>query len=139
MNISRHVVLLALSTLALAACGGDTQPAPAPVAPAAAPAPAVAAPAEAAPATDAAAAAPAATDAAAAPVDAATLTAILATADAADGTTDMVVAKCAGCKLGMDGKAENSLQAHGYTLHFCSPECKSLNEPKLDATIAALK
>jgi YHS domain-containing protein len=48
----------------------------------------------------------------------------LAAADVADGTADKVVSKCAACKLGMDGDAANASQHAGYTLHFCSEECK---------------
>jgi hypothetical protein len=67
------------------------------------------------------------------------LTAILASADAADGTTDMVVSKCAGCKLGMPGSADHAVTAHGYTLHLCSSECKAAFEAGPDAAISALK
>ena len=48
----------------------------------------------------------------------------LAAADLADGTADKVVAKCAACRLGMDGDAANASQHAGYELHFCSEECK---------------
>ncbi len=52
------------------------------------------------------------------------LKARLAAADAADGTTDNVVHKCATCALRMDGSADNELELEGYTLHFCSAHCK---------------
>jgi YHS domain-containing protein len=48
----------------------------------------------------------------------------LAAADAADGHVDKVVAKCASCRLGMDGDPQYTSVHAGYTLHFCSPECK---------------
>ncbi|MCU0864623.1 MAG: hypothetical protein MUC36_12565 [Planctomycetes bacterium] len=47
----------------------------------------------------------------------------LAAADAKDGQVDKVVHRCAGCALGMDGKAEHSVQVGGYTLHLCKPAC----------------
>ncbi len=140
---TRTLCLLSTLTLGLVAlaCGGTSQeaPAPAPQA-AAAPAPAPApAPVEAAPvATDAVATDAAAAATPAAPMDAAAAEAILVTADAADGTTDKVVSKCAGCKLGMAGHADHAVQAHGYTLHFCSAECKAKAEGSMDATIAGL-
>jgi YHS domain-containing protein len=48
----------------------------------------------------------------------------LEAADAADGAKDHVVAKCAVCGLGMDGKPEHASRYAGYELHFCSDECK---------------
>lgn len=123
LSLTALLSFVALAILS-AACGGDkTATPPAPPQAAAAPAPA---------AVPAPAPAPAA-------ADVASLQAILATADAADGTTDMVVSKCAGCRLGMDGKADHSLQAHGYTLHFCSDTCKATSEPQIDTVITALK
>jgi YHS domain-containing protein len=56
------------------------------------------------------------------------LMARLASADAADGTTDKIVSKCSTCALRMDGKAENELKLEGYTLHFCSASCKETCE-----------
>jgi YHS domain-containing protein len=60
--------------------------------------------------------------------DAARLTEVeaakLAVADAVDGTKDHVVAKCAVCKLAMDGNTERVSRYAGYQLHFCSQECK---------------
>ena len=44
--------------------------------------------------------------------------------DAADGTKDHVVAKCAVCGLAMDGTSEHVSRYAGYELHFCSSECK---------------
>ena len=43
----------------------------------------------------------------------------LAKADAVDGKTDKVVSKCAGCALGMDGKAAHAANLGEYTVHFC--------------------
>ncbi len=48
----------------------------------------------------------------------------LKTADAADGVEDKVATKCSGCALGMDGKAEHSVDVDGYSLHLCSGMCK---------------
>jgi len=48
----------------------------------------------------------------------------LQAADAADGTKDHVVAKCAVCGLAMDGTSEHVSRYAGYELHFCSSECK---------------
>jgi hypothetical protein len=47
----------------------------------------------------------------------------LAAADKADGTVDHVVHKCAGCALGMDGKAEFALTVDDYSMHFCKQAC----------------
>jgi len=48
----------------------------------------------------------------------------LQAADAADGTNDRIVAKCAVCKLAMEGTTEHVSRYAGYELHFCSAECK---------------
>jgi YHS domain-containing protein len=56
-------------------------------------------------------------------VDAAVI-AKLASADALDGETDKVVAKCAACALRMDGSADLALNHAGYAMHFCSDGCK---------------
>jgi len=53
----------------------------------------------------------------------------LAKADAKDGTVDKVVHRCAGCRLGMDGKAELALKVQDYVMHFCKKGC-------LDAFVA---
>jgi hypothetical protein len=71
--------------------------------------------------------------------DEAGLVAILAKADAADGSVDTTVSKCAGCKLNMEGHPEHVVTAHGYTLQFCSDECKERSAPTIDTVIAALK
>jgi hypothetical protein len=63
----------------------------------------------------------------------------LALADRKDGTTDKIVGKCAGCALGMDGKAAHALDLHGYTLHFCAAGCKTGFATDADAKVMALK
>lgn len=64
---------------------------------------------------------------------------ILAAADAADGTEDMVVAKCAGCKLGMDGSADYALNVQQYEMHFCGADCKSRFEKNTEQSVMAMK
>lgn len=71
--------------------------------------------------------------------DVSTVEARLAKADALDGKTDKVVTKCAGCALGMDGKAEHSIAAHGYTLHLCSAHCKEDFSKDVDKSILAME
>lgn len=63
----------------------------------------------------------------------------LAKADAADGSVDMVVSKCAGCGLTMDGSHEHSLQLAGYTMHFCSSDCQSTFGKDSEKSVLALK
>ena len=58
----------------------------------------------------------------AAPSEAALL--VLSKADAADGTLDKIVTKCATCMLGMTGQPGNAVTYGEYTLHFCSQQCK---------------
>ncbi|UCG32471.1 MAG: hypothetical protein JSU68_12490 [Phycisphaerales bacterium] len=53
-----------------------------------------------------------------------TVAAVLVRADKVDGAEDKVVSKCAGCALAMDGSPDHTLNAEGYTLRFCSAECK---------------
>ena len=55
-----------------------------------------------------------------------TVAAILARADKVDGSQDKVVSKCAVCSLVMDGSPDYTLQVEGYTLQFCSAECKDI-------------
>ena len=62
----------------------------------------------------------------------------LAAADAADGTTDHVVSRCATCRLGMDGVAQYSATYAGYEMHFCSTECKQTFEQDPAAVIRKL-
>jgi YHS domain-containing protein len=75
-------------------------------------------------------------------VDAVTKAAVeakLTEADEFDGKTDKVVSKCASCALGMDGKSEHALEVSGYTLHFCSEDCKTGFEKDTTKAILALK
>ena len=64
--------------------------------------------------------------------------AILAQADLADGEEDHVVEKCAGCNLGMDGKAENAFQVGDYEMHFCSDTCSRRFKENTEASILNL-
>lgn len=64
---------------------------------------------------------------------------ILAAADAVDGTEDKVVAKCAGCKLGMDGSADHALNVEQYEMHFCGADCKSRFEENTEQSVMAMK
>jgi len=52
------------------------------------------------------------------------LAAHLAKADAVDGTQDMVVSQCSGCKLKMAGSADNVVKVGEYSMQFCSAGCK---------------
>ncbi len=63
----------------------------------------------------------------------------LAKADAKDGKVDQTVHKCAGCMLGMDGKAEFPLKVGGYTMHFCKQACLDGFKGDPSAAILALK
>lgn len=65
--------------------------------------------------------------------------AILAKADAYDGTTDKVVSKCAACGLGMGGSEEHALATHGYTMHFCSSDCKGKFDTDTEKAVLAMK
>lgn len=49
----------------------------------------------------------------------------LVMADQVDGSVDHVVARCAGCRLGMNGVAEHTLQVGDYEMHFCSEGCRA--------------
>ena len=64
--------------------------------------------------------------------------AALAKADAADGSEDRVVGKCAGCALHMDGSADHPLEVAEYTLHLCSADCKKGFEGDLSASLEGL-
>lgn len=64
---------------------------------------------------------------------------VLAKADEFDGAADKIISKCSSCGLGMGGKAEHAVSAHGYTLHFCSDKCKTGFSKDLDASILTLK
>ena len=50
---------------------------------------------------------------------------VLTKADAADGSVDHVVTKCAGCGLGMDGNPLHAVEHDAYELHFCSESCST--------------
>lgn len=65
--------------------------------------------------------------------------AVLARADAADGTTDRVVAKCVTCRLGMSGSAEHAVTLGEYVVHLCSGECKAKFEGDPEAALLAVK
>ena len=64
---------------------------------------------------------------------------ILAAADAADGSEDKVVSKCAGCKLGMDGSADYTLKVKEYEMHFCGADCKSHFAEDTEKAVMAMK
>ncbi|MCG3147321.1 MAG: hypothetical protein PCFJNLEI_00760 [Verrucomicrobiae bacterium] len=49
----------------------------------------------------------------------------LAAADAVDGKTDHVVAKCVLCNLKMDGKPQFAVPAGDYTVRLCSTGCRA--------------
>ena len=63
----------------------------------------------------------------------------LAAADGFDGKADRVVSKCASCALGMDGSSEHALEVSGYTLHFCTEDCKARFEKDTTSAILALE
>lgn len=67
------------------------------------------------------------------------MAATLAKADAKDGAVDKVVHRCAGCALGMDGKAEMPLQVGEYTMHFCKPACLDRYARDAKGELAKLK
>lgn len=67
------------------------------------------------------------------------MTAQLAKADAKDGAVDKVVHRCAGCNLGMDGKALFPLAVGEYTMHFCKPKCLELFRKDAQKELLALK
>ena len=77
-------------------------------------------------------------EAAAPPPAEITVEAKLALADAADGTADKIVSRCAGCSLGMDGSSEHALELSGYELHFCSEGCKERFGAEPEKAILAL-
>jgi len=62
----------------------------------------------------------------------------LAAADALDGKVDKIVTRCGGCKLGMDGKAELAFETHGYTMHFCTPDCRERFAKDTEKEVLAL-
>ena len=56
-----------------------------------------------------------------------------------DGAADKTVVRCAGCVLGMDGVADHSLEAHGYTLYFCRAGCAQRFGKDIKASILAME
>jgi hypothetical protein len=64
--------------------------------------------------------------------------AALAKADAVDGETDKVVARCLSCGLGMAGKAEHSTKIGAYELHLCSDHCKKTVEADPEKALASV-
>ena len=81
----------------------------------------------------------AAADTAAPAASAQAVEAILARADAFDGKVDKVVTKCPACALYMDGLEEHKLEAHGYTMYFCSAHCVEQFAKDPDASILAMQ
>lgn len=63
----------------------------------------------------------------------------LAKADAMDGNVDQVVHLCAGCNLGMNGKADFPLVVGSYTMHFCKKACVEAFRPDPAKEILALR
>lgn len=64
--------------------------------------------------------------------------AILVAADEFDGKSDKTITKCAGCVLGMDGKADNRIEYEEYTLWFCTPGCKDEFNKDVKKSVLAL-
>ena len=62
----------------------------------------------------------------------------LVRADAADGSTDQVITRCAGCALHMDGSADHNLEVGGFDLHLCSAACKKRFASDLSVSLASL-
>jgi YHS domain-containing protein len=60
-------------------------------------------------------------------------------ADAADGSSDKVVAKCLSCNLSMAGKAEHASTYGEYEVHLCSTHCKAYFEKNQEKVLASLK
>lgn len=65
--------------------------------------------------------------------------AALPAADAADGTVDKVVARCASCGLGMDGDPAHASHIGDYTFHSCSASCQDNLESNPDQVVARLE
>ncbi|MBD3867933.1 MAG: hypothetical protein IFK94_07405 [Acidobacteria bacterium] len=62
---------------------------------------------------------------------------VLAKADGMDGAEDMVVSKCPGCALAMEGDAAHAANMGDYELHFCSADCKDkFNEAPVKSLMA---
>ncbi len=67
------------------------------------------------------------------------ITTLLAKADMVDGEGDKVVSKCAGCALGMDGKASYAIECEGYTLNFCAYGCRTMFNKDFEKSALAIK
>lgn len=63
----------------------------------------------------------------------------LADADAFDGDVDKIVERCASCALGMHGSEKHASSYEGYTLRFCSADCKKLFDKDPAKMLAAMK
>ena len=63
----------------------------------------------------------------------------LAQADAADGKTDKLVEKCAGCALNMAGKPDKELAVGDYKMHLCSDRCLEAFRADPNGQIMAMK
>jgi hypothetical protein len=68
-----------------------------------------------------------------------TVAAVLVRADKVDGTQDKVISKCPACALSMDGSPDHTLKAEGYTLHFCSADCKDAFASDMTKSILEMK
>ena len=62
----------------------------------------------------------------------------LVLADQVDGTKDGVVARCAGCMLGMDGSADHALQVGDFQMQFCSDVCRGLFAEDVQKSVMAM-
>jgi len=66
-------------------------------------------------------------------------TALLVAADKFDGKEDKIIARCASCALGMDGKEEHSLEFMDYTFHFCNADCQKRFGKDIAKSVLELK
>ncbi len=48
----------------------------------------------------------------------------LVEADKLDGKEDHVIQRCYSCALGMEGKTDFAAEVDGYTVQFCSENCR---------------
>jgi hypothetical protein len=65
--------------------------------------------------------------------------AILVAADEYDGKSDKTITKCAGCALGMDGKADNKIVYAEYTMWFCAPGCRDDFNKNVKESVLAMQ
>jgi YHS domain-containing protein len=63
----------------------------------------------------------------------------LAEADKLDGKEDHVVERCYSCALGMEGKPEFAVEVDGYTVRFCSEDCREHFASDPENVIASTK